>query len=186
MVFAFRNPNSVFSLPVGKHVMLRMKNKEGNFVSRIYTPINKIGDKGTFTIIVKVYENGLVSSYLNKLSVGSFVEFQGGHGSNLYENGVLHVEEKQFRAKKFNFFAGGSALVQFFHIMQAICDNKDQRTPVSLIASFLEKEMVILEKEFDDMMQTHKDHFKMKTICTNTDGVVSKDLFEKTLHLADG
>lgn len=91
--------------------MCRFKTAEGNFVSRIYTPINKFGDKGSFKIIVKIYDNGLVTQHLDKLSIGSFVEFQGGHGSNYYHNGVLYHEEKVFKPKRYNFIAGGTAFV---------------------------------------------------------------------------
>jgi len=49
-------------------------------VTRAYTPITKVGSKGSFDIVVKVYPLGLMSNYLDSLKEGDSIECQGNCG----------------------------------------------------------------------------------------------------------
>jgi nitrate reductase (NAD(P)H) len=57
-IFTFRldHPEQTLGLPVGKHLMVRLRDPvTREAIIRSYTPISKIGDKGTMEMLVKVY-----------------------------------------------------------------------------------------------------------------------------------
>jgi hypothetical protein len=92
----FDNPNSVCCLSAGRHIIVRARDGDMNYVSRAYTPITARGTKGYFEILVKSYPMGMMCRYLDALPVGSTVEIQGYCGSTCYSNGTIISEERKF------------------------------------------------------------------------------------------
>jgi NAD(P)H-flavin reductase len=68
--FGFKNPDSISSYVPGMHILFRLMDKEGKYLTRPFTPVNKIGEKGYFDILVKFRSQGLVSEYLKKMEIG--------------------------------------------------------------------------------------------------------------------
>lgn len=102
-------------------------------ISRKYTPISYILDKGKFDLLIKVYyknvhpqfpEGGKLTQWLNDLPLGSTIDVRGAFGKLQYL-GDGHVKilkkfkpptylEKQF--KKIGMFAGGSGITPFYQV----------------------------------------------------------------------
>ena len=77
--FELPNKNDKMGLSIGSHVMLTFKqNKSDEYnISRPYTPITNDFDSnnlGHFDLMIKIYENGKMSQYLNKLPIGQTVK----------------------------------------------------------------------------------------------------------------
>lgn len=55
VVFKLPEDDWVMGLPVGGHVFFHME-INGNMISRKYTPISVINEKGTISFLIKVYK----------------------------------------------------------------------------------------------------------------------------------
>ena len=77
VVFKFGLPreDDVLGLPVGSHFYIRAS-IEGKPVLRPYTPISSAETRGHFELLVKIYEKGKMTQYLNHLAVGQSVELK--------------------------------------------------------------------------------------------------------------
>ncbi|ETV76824.1 hypothetical protein H257_09271 [Aphanomyces astaci] len=64
----------------GQHVKVRVAIR-GTFYERAYTPISAIHQKHTVDILIKIYPDGIVTSHLAALPVGSLVDMLGPQGS---------------------------------------------------------------------------------------------------------
>ena len=51
-------------------------------MSRPYTPVSSLDQRGSFTIVVKKYEDGLMSGYLHDLAVGDTATIRGPVGKD--------------------------------------------------------------------------------------------------------
>lgn len=78
------HPEKTLGLTIGRHITLRAE-IDGNKVMRAYTPTSKIDQKGFFDLLVKCYEFGKMSSYLNQVKVGQSVEVRGPVGRFQYQ-----------------------------------------------------------------------------------------------------
>lgn len=74
--FIFELPNNEASLlPVASCVVVKssdpeaLKDSEGRPIIRPYTPISRPDVKGSFTLLVKTYENGNASKHIHSLKV---------------------------------------------------------------------------------------------------------------------
>ena len=87
-----------FGLHVGGHVMFiatfpTPEHPEGEVVSRKYTPISQVHDKGTIVFPIKIYrknvhpnfpDGGKMTQYLESLKLGDKVKIEGPRGSLEY------------------------------------------------------------------------------------------------------
>merc|ERR1712078_15576 len=76
-VFSFGLPaGKSLNLPVCACVLVRGKNASGEVAVRPYTPTSPNSVLGSFDLLVKVYEQGTVSKYLDGLEIGAKVGFK--------------------------------------------------------------------------------------------------------------
>jgi cytochrome-b5 reductase len=68
-VFALDSPTMRLGLPIGQHISIRAK-IDGMDTMRSYTPTSSEDDRGFFELVVKVYPEGKISSWLDKLQIG--------------------------------------------------------------------------------------------------------------------
>ena len=64
------------NLPVCACILMKGKDAEGADAIRPYTPISDNSMLGKFQLLIKRYEQGVVSSYVHGLEVGAEVEFK--------------------------------------------------------------------------------------------------------------
>ncbi|XP_047506485.1 NADH-cytochrome b5 reductase-like [Pieris napi] len=129
---------------VGEHFYILFK-KDSQKCSRAYTPIKPNEDDCDFEIIVKVYENGLVSNHLYNLVKGDTTLWRGPYGGyevtpNKFNNIVL--------------FAQGTGIIPLISITQEILNNEDDMTKIFLyycthsIETILYREELYSKKSF--------------------------------------
>ncbi len=97
---ALPNPLDVLPLPPCSHIQVQAAN-----TVRKYTPVHS--DKGFIDLLVKRYENGIVSSFLHACKVGDSVMLKGPffsykHTSNKYAHLTM--------------ISGGTAITPMFQV----------------------------------------------------------------------
>ncbi|XP_022120328.2 NADH-cytochrome b5 reductase-like [Pieris rapae] len=160
---------------VGEHFYILFK-KDSNKCSRAYTPI-KSEDDCDFEIIVKVYENGLVSNYLYNLVIGDTTLWRGPYGGyevtpNKFNNIIL--------------IAQGTGIIPFISITQEILNNEDDMTKILLyycthsIDTILYREELYCKKSFWN--------FSYKVYLSSTSNYIVKyeePILERKLNVGD-
>ena len=71
-IFALPHHEEVLGLPVGGHLFFHFTNSEKEVISRKYTPISKVNERGRVIFLIKLYlpcpefpEGGQMSKHLN-------------------------------------------------------------------------------------------------------------------------
>jgi len=151
--FRFRLPDaqSPLGLPLGKHIIIRAM-INGEEVQRKYTPTTLNDSLGYFDLVVKIYEKGLISRYLDSLAIGDEIEVQGPAGR-------FWLEEN--RARAFGMLAGGTGITPMFQLIQAILKDKEDKTQISLIFANIGEEDILLRKELEALRDANPDRFKL-------------------------
>ncbi|XP_038189396.1 NADH-cytochrome b5 reductase-like isoform X2 [Arvicola amphibius] len=76
--------NSQLGLHPGQHLILR-GTADGLEIQRAYTPISPVTAEGYFDVLIKCYQNGLMSQYVESWRIGDTAFWRGPFGSFLYE-----------------------------------------------------------------------------------------------------
>ncbi|GMF98354.1 heme binding protein [[Candida] boidinii] len=125
--FALEHKDQEVGLNVGNHIYLRLKDKEGKFVMRAYTPITSNRMKGTLGVLIKLYlpkgdfPGGKLTTLLNDLAIGSYAETKGPIGEFQYKGfGNCIYKKKEYKVKHFLQIAGGSGITPPFQIIQEV------------------------------------------------------------------
>jgi len=175
--FALPRPTDILGLPVGKHVAVRAV-IDGKEVVRSYTPISSEDTPGSFTLLIKTYENGNVSRYLDLLKVGeSTVDFKGPRGSFHYAANM---------SQEILMLAGGTGLTPMLQIIKAILTNPLDGTKISLVYANVTLDDILLKAELDSLFKTHPDRFKIHYVLNNAPkdwtssiGYITAELIQK-------
>lgn len=162
-------PEHQLGLLPGQHIALSAiiptpSCPSGKQVRRKYTPTSKITQKASFDIPIKIYyptetfPGGLLTTYLDKLSIGSTISILGPIGKFVYEgNGVCFYkkEGKRVQFKKFGFIAGGSGITPCFQYIQYIIDH-GENIELSLIYANKTENDIWLKDELLSYNSTNK------------------------------
>nr|KYP51631.1 NADH-cytochrome b5 reductase 1 [Cajanus cajan] len=134
--FALPTPSSVLGLPVGKNILARGKDSQGEEVLRSYTPITLDSDIGYFELVVKMYPNGKMSHHFRQMKEGDYLAVKGPKGRFSYKPG-------QVRA--FGMLAGGSGITPMFQLIRAILENPKDKTKVHLVYANVTVDDILLK-----------------------------------------
>lgn len=145
--FKLDNDSQAFGLPVGQHVMLKIKDLSDTIdrssIIRAYTPLSETSVRGYVDILVKLYNptpqfpsGGKMTMALDHLPPGSSVEFKEpigkfqylGGGNVLVNDGTRHVD-------RFYVICGGSGITPIFQVLQAVLQDKNDRTMCTVLDS---------------------------------------------------
>jgi ferredoxin-NADP reductase len=104
-------------LPVGGHVFFHL-NIDGNILSRKYTPVSKVNERGKIEFVIKIYRKtpefplgGKFTSNLADLQIGDKVKMEGPKGTLLYYgNGNFVLRKKPIKKSKIGLIAGGTGI----------------------------------------------------------------------------
>ncbi|KAM3933721.1 NADH-cytochrome b5 reductase 1 [Leptodactylus fuscus] len=173
--FALPSSSQTLGLPPGKFVYLSSR-INGNLVVRPYTPVC-CNDKGYVDLIIKVYfkdqnpdfpEGGKMSQYLDNLSIGEAIEFQGPKGLFLYQGqGYFAIQpnkrcsaEKKF-ARQVGMIAGGTGLTPMLQIIQAILNDPEDETKCFLLYANKTEDDILLRKDLEKLKDEYSERFKL-------------------------
>lgn len=189
-VYRFQLPNSsdVLGLPIGQHITVRA-NIDGKNIMRSYTPISLDTDTpGYFELIVKSYDKGNVSKYVNEMSIGDCIDVMGPKGFYNYEPNMFD---------EIHMIAGGSGIAPMYQLIKAIHGNDKDHTRINLLFGNASIDDILLKDELEIFASNKPNQFKITYLLdklpdnysnTNWDveiGYVTLDMMKKYFPLAE-
>jgi nitrate reductase (NAD(P)H) len=175
--FALEHGEQSFGLPTGQHVMLKAEDGSPAKTSiiRAYTPISQTDRKGMVDVLVKIYfgtptmEGGKMTMALEKLSIGSSVEFKGPIGKFKYlGKGRVSINDNERSVKSFRMICGGSGITPIFQVLRAVIQDRDDPTTCVLLDGNKKEEDILCKNELDSFAAA--DGKRCSIIHTLTDG----------------
>lgn len=157
-VYRFQLPDmalDTFSLAIGKHIVLSYEEMDGKHVSRAYTPVSPLGDRGFVDFLIKSYSGGKMSEYLRKLRPQvDHVQMQGPKGKLAYLGEgkfVIRTKgvEELVELDHLGMIAGGSGITPMFQIIQAVAQNPADNLKITLVFANKTEEDMILRHALD-------------------------------------
>lgn len=157
--FELESPDAVLGLPVGHHLEVRPPGGSG--VSRAYTPVTGDSQLGSFDLAVKVYPQGVVSTYLDSLKVGDTAEVAGPFGEITYKGaGTFEVEDpfdrtsRTVKCSHVGMIAGGTGITPMYQIAQYSAAKSDDSLEMSLLFANRTAEDIMLQQELESIAAT--------------------------------
>ncbi|KAI8808344.1 putative NADH-cytochrome b5 reductase 1 [Cladochytrium replicatum] len=142
-LFRFSLPKNIsLNVPIGQHISIGTE-INGKMVSRSYTPVSTNADKGYFDMVIKVYENGLISKHVGSLNIGDKANFMGPKGNFIYVPNMV---------KEIGMIAGGSGITPMLQIIKAILANPNDKTTIKLMFANVTEQDIILRDEIDALV----------------------------------
>eukprot|EP01133_Synstelium_polycarpum_P017106 gene17106-20376_t len=143
--FGLPHPSDRLGLPIGQHISVRA-NVAGKEAYRPYTPISSDEDLGYFDLLIKVYDKGVMSGYIDKMFIGDSLEVKG-------PKGLFNYQPNMF--KHIGMLAGGTGITPMYQVIKAIAGNPLDNTQVSLVFGNITEEDILLKKELDEIAENH-------------------------------
>ncbi|EFA75848.1 NADH-cytochrome b5 reductase [Heterostelium album PN500] len=149
--FGLPHPSDRLGLPIGQHISVRAT-VNGKEAYRPYTPISSDEDLGHFDLLIKVYDKGVMSGYIDKMFIGDLLEVRG-------PKGLFNYEPNMF--KNIGMLAGGTGITPMYQVIKAILRNPADKTNISLVFGNIAEEDILLRKELDELAAAHPEQFKL-------------------------
>ncbi|OWZ17759.1 Nitrate reductase [Phytophthora megakarya] len=135
--FTFELPgNKLLGLEIpGQHLKVRAK-INGHMIERAFTPTSKFTQPASFDLIVKIYSDGIMSSFLDKLAIGESVEMLGPQGVLGYpEAGVVTVggHPRLTNVRHVVMVAAGTGIAPMLQLIRAIMENSKDSAKITLV-----------------------------------------------------
>ncbi|XP_037355965.1 NADH-cytochrome b5 reductase-like isoform X2 [Talpa occidentalis] len=127
--------NSQLGLRPGQHLILRGRVDDLE-IQRAYTPTSPANAKGYFEVLIKCYQTGLMSRYIESWKAGDTAFWRGPFGGFVY---------KPNQYGELLMLAAGTGLAPMVSILQSITDNADDETFVTLVSCFKTFESIYLK-----------------------------------------
>lgn len=141
-IYRFNIPgNKKLGIKIGQHLIMSGK-CDGKAITRQYTPISPTHCSGFFDVLIKVYLDGKMSSYVKTLQVGDKVEWRGPCGRFLYR-------PNQYR--RIGMLAAGTGIAPMLQVIQGIVDNEGDETFIHLVYSSQTYEDILMKEDLDNM-----------------------------------
>ncbi|PSR99979.1 Nitrate reductase [Actinidia chinensis var. chinensis] len=163
--FALPSEDQVLGLPVGKHIFV-CATVNDKLCMRAYTPSSSVDEVGFFELVVKIYfkgmhpkfpNGGIMSQYLDSLSLDSFVDVKGPLGHIEYMGkGNFTVHGKHKFAKQLAMMAGGTGITPMYQVIQAILRDPEDDTEMFLVYANRTEDDILLWDELDSWAAKHE------------------------------
>jgi len=173
--FNLNHPDDVVGLPIGQHMSIKAE-VAGKDIFRSYTPVSSDDEKGYFDLIIKVYEKGLMSQYIDALKPGDFISVKGPKGQFSYKPNMV---------KEICMIAGGTGITPMLQVARAILKSPSDKTQINMIFANVNEDDILLRGELDEIVKKHE-NFKLYYVLNNPPegwkegvGFVSEDMIRK-------
>lgn len=177
-IFRFGLPkeNDILGLPIGQHIQIQAE-IDGKNVMHSYTPTSLDEDStGFFELLIKVYPNGKLSTYIDNLKLGETIRVKGPRGQYHYEPNML---------KHICMVAGGTGITPMYQIIKAVLRNPNDYTKITLLYGSQTEADILLRSELDEFASKHENfnvvYFldKASDEWTGKTGFINKDALEE-------
>lgn len=174
--FALPSDEHCLGLPVGQHVYLSAK-INGELVIRPYTPTSSDDDLGFVDLVIKVYfagvhprfpDGGKMSQYLEKMELGSTINFRGPSGHLIYGAGGQFLIRKDKKtppeskiAKKVGMISGGTGITPMLQLVRAVLKDPRDKTKMWLLFANQTENDILLRTELEEIVADHPNRFHL-------------------------
>lgn len=174
--FALPSDQHCLGLPVGQHVYLSAK-INGELVIRPYTPTSSDDDLGYVDLVIKVYfanvhprfpDGGKMSQYMEKMAIGSTLDFRGPSGLLVYSGCGKFLIKKDTKAlpearksKKVGMIAGGTGITPMLQLIRAILKDPKDRTEMWLLFANQTEQDILLRTELEEIEANNPTRFHL-------------------------
>jgi len=160
---ALQTPDTVLGLPVGKHMQIRGKAypdyKEP--VDQPYTPTSCDDDIGWFELVIKIYDDGKLTRYLDTLEVGDSIEAYGPKGRIHYDapshfsiHNIVKKRYDKYDTPKLNMICGGTGLTPMYQVIQEIIKSPNDKTQVKMIFGNVSEDDILCREEVEQFRKS--------------------------------
>ena len=194
LTFQLEHDKQTLGLPIGQHLMLKTPDPTTNSpIIRSYTPISDPSKKGTMDLLIKVYfatsttPGGKMTTALDKLPIGSSIEFKGPTGRFEYlGQGRVTISGKERRVRSFIMICGGTGITPIFQVLRAVIQDRRDPTTCTVIDGNRREEDILCRGELDAFVAEDSERCQViHTLTSPPDswtglrGRVSEDLLER-------
>ncbi|KAK6465399.1 NADH-cytochrome b-5 reductase [Scheffersomyces coipomensis] len=165
-------------LPIGQHISIGTT-INGKEIVRSYTPISTDDELGYFDLLIKTYENGNISKYVESKKIGEYVDIRGPKGFFTYTPNMV---------ESFGMIAGGTGIAPMYQIITAILKNPKDKTKINLIYANVTETDILLRAELEQFQKDHSDQFKIHFVLNEAPagwkgsiGFVTPEIIDKYL-----
>jgi cytochrome-b5 reductase len=176
MVFVFDLPHGKkISLPAGQHIQLcvvtkAVDNKPPERIVRKYTPI--ADNEGNFELLIKRYEQGIVSRHIFDMKLGDKIFMRGPFGAFKYTaNKYKHI----------GMIAAGTGIAPMYQIIRDVIQNPQDETRIKLLFANRTEADILMKDTLDSMIG---DRFSVTYLLSKPNnnahktGRITKDLIQ--------
>jgi len=174
--FRFQLPSSkhVLGLPIGQHIYLTA-HINGELVKRPYTPTTSDDNQGYFDLVIKIYPNGKMTQYLDKLPIGHTIDVSGPSGNLMYkDNGLFDIRTRKpepfitRHVRHLGLIAGGTGITPMYQILNEILKEQTSIVPgehldikIWLLFANQTEQDILLRDELEQLAASNSDRFKL-------------------------
>lgn len=183
--FTFELPqkDQVLGLETASCVLTKFtRSDNGKNVIRPYTPTSDTKEQGTFQLVVKVYDQGLMSKHIHSLKPSDSLSFKGP---------IVKYKWDANRHKEIALLGAGTGITPLYQLIHEINKDPKDNTKVHLFYGNTTEDDILLKKEIDDIVKQKPDQFKVHYFVENPSkswsgqtGFVTKDYLEKNMFKA--
>lgn len=158
-VYKFGLPKSTdrLGLPIGQHISISAV-IDGKEVVRSYTPISNDEQLGSFDLLIKTYDMGNISRYVESKKIGEHIDVRGPKGFFTYTPNMV---------KSFGMVAGGTGIAPMYQVLTHILDNPNDKTKLHLVYANVGANDILLLAELDALKEKHPDQFFIHYVLNN-------------------
>lgn len=168
--FKFGHKNQSLGLPIGQHLMLRVRDTLKNKVMiRPYTPISPPSQTGFVDLLIKIYpfptspssntrnSAGGMTELLDNLPLGSEVDMKGPLGGFEYlGQGLCSIKGEQRRFTRFAMLCAGTGITPILQIFRAVMADPDDHTPCVILNGNRREYDILCKAELDALSAMKK------------------------------
>lgn len=163
-IFEFGLPDGKsLELPTCACLLVRAFDKEGKEAIRPYTPISNNAMLGKFQLMIKVYEQGIVSQYCKNMKVGDVLSFK-----HIAFNCKIRYP---FGKKSITMCGGGSGITPMYQALQCLIDTPGDETDITLILGNKTKADILLKDELDGMVARSNGRLKIVHVLSDANSL---------------
>jgi len=185
--YVFELPNNEASLlPVASCLLVKasdveaLKDAKGSPVIRPYTPISPPDAPGELTLLIKRYEQGVMSQHIHSLKEGGTLAIKGP---------ITKFPYKSNEFEQVALIGGGSGITPLYQLLDHALPDPSNRTKFTLIYANISPTDILLRKELDALQKKYPNTFEIVYVVdkpvdgwAGPTGYINKDLIQK--HVA--
>jgi cytochrome-b5 reductase len=172
--FQLPSPKHVLGLPVGQHIYLTAHIND-ELVKRPYTPTTSDDNQGYFDLVIKIYPNGKMTQYLDKLTIGQTIDVSGPSGNLIYKgNGLFDIRSRKpepfvsRRVRQLGLIAGGTGITPMYQILNEILKEQTSIVPservdikIWLLFANQTEQDILLRDVLEQLAASNSNRFKL-------------------------